>query len=94
MKNKIKDGIKKITAKMPGDSQIVVALVLIAVAIGLCIIFRNQIYKIMSNLFDRISLQNDKLIDSLLQQLQHLQQGVETNIVINQNKTILAHGFF
>ena len=41
-------------AKKPGDSQIVVALVLIAVAIGLCIIFRNQIYAIMNSLFNQI----------------------------------------
>lgn len=40
-----------VAKKLAGDSQIVVALVLIAVAIGLCIIFRNQIYTIMNNLF-------------------------------------------
>lgn len=42
---------KAVAKKLAGDSQIVVALVLIAVAIGLCIIFRNQIYQIMNNLF-------------------------------------------
>ena len=40
--------------KQNGDSQIVVALVLIAVAIGLCIIFRNQIFGVMGNLFNQI----------------------------------------
>lgn len=40
-----------VAKKLAGDSQIVVALVLIAVAIGLCIIFRNQIFLIMNNLF-------------------------------------------
>lgn len=44
----VKEAVAK---KLAGDSQIVVALVLIAVAIGLCIIFRNQIYQIMNNLF-------------------------------------------
>lgn len=41
-------------AKKPGDSQIVVALVLIAVAVGLCIIFRDQINDIMQSLFKTI----------------------------------------
>ena len=61
MKSKIKEGVKKMVSKMPGDSQIVVALVLIAVAIGLCIIFRNQIFKIMQNLFDTIGKQIENL---------------------------------
>ena len=44
-----------VTSKLCGDSQIVVALVLIAVAVGLCIIFREQIETIMANLIGTIS---------------------------------------
>lgn len=44
-----------VTSKLNGDSQIVVALVLIAVAVGLCIIFREQIETIMANLINTIS---------------------------------------
>jgi archaellum biogenesis protein FlaJ (TadC family) len=40
-----------------GDSQLVVALVLIAVALGLCLLFRTQIMNIMSNLFNTIGTQ-------------------------------------
>lgn len=39
------------TKKASGDSQLVVALVLVAVAIGLCIIFKDQISTVMTNLF-------------------------------------------
>ena len=53
MCEKAKDAV--LTAKKPGDSQIVVALVLIAVAVGLCIIFREQIETIMANLINTIS---------------------------------------
>lgn len=57
---KVQRGVAKLAAKKPGDSQIVVALVLIAVAVGLCIIFRNQIKSIMNNLTTSIggSIQN------------------------------------
>lgn len=47
--------VEALTTKREGDSQIVVALVLIAVAIGLCIIFRNSISNVMSNLFNQIT---------------------------------------
>lgn len=57
---KLQRGVAKLAAKKSGDSQIVVALVLIAVAVGLCIIFRNQIKDIMNNLTTSIggSIQN------------------------------------
>lgn len=42
-------------AKASGDSQLVVALVLIAVAVGLCILFRETIKNIMTDLFSTIS---------------------------------------
>lgn len=41
--------------KENGDSQLVVALVLVAVAIGLCLIFRKQIYDAMTGLFTTIT---------------------------------------
>lgn len=40
--------------KKHGDSQLVVALVLIAVALGLCLLFRTQIKTIMTSLFTSI----------------------------------------
>lgn len=40
--------------KKHGDSQLVVALVLIAVALGLCLLFRTQIKAIMKSLFTSI----------------------------------------
>lgn len=53
--------LRKVTSKMSGDSQLVVALVLIAVAIGLCIIFRNTIGDIMNSLFTTIGTQINAL---------------------------------
>lgn len=47
--------------KLRGDSQIVVALVLIAVAVGLCIIFRDSINNIMNGLFTTINTSITKL---------------------------------
>ena len=44
----------KLREKVNGDSQLVVALVLIAVAIGLCIVFRNTINNTMKTLFNKI----------------------------------------
>lgn len=41
--------MESLKTKKMGDSQIVVALILIVVAIGLAIIFRNQINKIIQN---------------------------------------------
>lgn len=46
---------QKITEKMSGDSQVVVALILIVVALGLCIIFRNQVNTILQNIATRVS---------------------------------------
>ena len=40
---------ESLTSKKMGDSQIVVALILIVVAVGLAIIFRNQINSIIQN---------------------------------------------
>lgn len=50
-----KENIKEsLTSKKMGDSQIVVALILIVVAVGLAIIFRNQINEIIKNVANYI----------------------------------------
>lgn len=50
-----KEAMKKaLTEKKFGDSQVVVALVLIVVAVGLAIIFRNQINGIIKTIADRV----------------------------------------
>lgn len=45
---------EKFTNKEFGDSQVVVALVLIVVAVGLAIIFRNQVNIIIANVASRV----------------------------------------
>lgn len=57
-KDKLQETLAK---KLSGDSQLVVALVLIAVAVGLCIIFRNTINEIMNSLFGTIKEAINKL---------------------------------
>lgn len=43
--------VKNFFNKVKGDDKLVVSLVLIAIAIGLCFIFRNQISELMKTLF-------------------------------------------
>lgn len=43
-----------LTSKKLGDSQVVVALVLIVVAVGLAIIFRNQVNIIIANVASKV----------------------------------------
>lgn len=51
----LKDSFKEsLTSKKLGDSQVVVALVLIVVAVGLAIIFRNQVNIIIKNVATRV----------------------------------------
>lgn len=52
MKESMEDAL---TSKKHGDSQVVVALILIVVAIGLAIIFRNQVNAIIADVADRVS---------------------------------------
>lgn len=60
----VKDTVKeKVTNVQFGDSQLVVALVLIVVAIGLCIVFRNQINDLMKDIFGKLSAQIKALSD-------------------------------
>lgn len=62
-KNQIKDSlVKKMTSKEHGDSQLVVALVLIVVAVGLCLLFRTQIKNIMNNIFTSTGEQVNNLL--------------------------------
>ena len=42
-------------AKLQGDQTVVVAMILIAVAVGLCIIFRNYVNVIMENVANQVS---------------------------------------
>lgn len=44
-----------VVSKLPGDSQVVVALILIVVAIGLCIIFRNEVNTIIKNVAGKVT---------------------------------------
>lgn len=53
--------------KREGDSQLVVALVLIAVAVGLCIIFRNTIRNIMNDLLVKVTGTINNLSNGLVQ---------------------------
>jgi hypothetical protein len=50
-------------SKENGDSQLVVALVLIAVAVGLCILFRNQVNNIMIHALNTTSDQINVLLN-------------------------------
>lgn len=61
--NKVAGFVQSLTAKKHGDSQVVVALVLIAVAIGLCIIFRNQVKDIINGLSSKIGNTVNSLAD-------------------------------
>lgn len=56
----------KLTKKESGDSQLVVALVLIAIALGLCIVFRNQIQAVMTNLMSKLTEAIQKFSDGVV----------------------------
>lgn len=46
---------KSFVAKVKGDDKLVISLVLIAVAVGLCIIFRDQINTLLTDMFSDVS---------------------------------------
>lgn len=48
----VRDKVTNITSKMSGDDKLVVALVLIAVAVFLCIIFRDKIGDLIDTIFE------------------------------------------
>lgn len=49
----------RLTNKEEGDSNLVVVLLLIAVAVGLCITFRSQISSLLSKIFTNVNKQVD-----------------------------------
>ena len=49
----------RLTNKEDGDSNLVVVLLLIAVAVGLCITFRRQISGLLTKIFNNVNTQVD-----------------------------------
>lgn len=49
----------RLTNKEDGDSNLVVALLLIVVAVGLCITFRSKISDLLSSIFKSVNKQVD-----------------------------------
>ena len=49
----------RLTNKEDGDSNLVVVLLLIVVAVGLCITFRTQISGMLTNIFTNVNKQVD-----------------------------------
>ena len=47
----------RLTNKEDGDSNLVVVLLLIAVAVGLCITFRTKISSMLNNIFNNVDTQ-------------------------------------
>ena len=47
-----RDKVTNVTSKMSGDDKLVVALVLIAVAVFLCILFRDKIGDLIETIFE------------------------------------------
>lgn len=61
VKLKIKKKPTKLKKKA-GVEKLVITLILVAVGVGLCIIFRNQLYTIMSDAFTTIGTQVKNLM--------------------------------
>lgn len=53
--DKLAAKFKCATKKMNGDSQLIVVLVLIIIAIALCVIFQNSIKQLMNRIFDSVN---------------------------------------
>lgn len=61
--NKFKNKLNNfITKKKKGDDKLIVALVLAALGVGLCIYFRNNIYDIMTSTVATLKTQIQNLI--------------------------------
>lgn len=65
----LKTGVKLRTSnliirKNKGDDKLIIALVLAAVGVGLCIIYRNQIYTLISSFFTTITTKVNDLFNS------------------------------
>ena len=50
----------RLTNKEDGDSNLVVVLLLIAVAVGLCIIFRDKMKTMLDNIFNSVTTEVGK----------------------------------
>ena len=50
----------RLTNKKDGDSNLVVVLLLIAVAVGLCIIFRDKMKTMLDTIFNSVTTEVDK----------------------------------
>ena len=55
---------KRLARKSHGDSQLVVALVLIAVAVGLCVIFQDQLKGILNDLLTTVNTKINELVNA------------------------------
>ena len=53
----------KLQGKLSGDQTIVVALILIAIAVGLCITFRNDVLKIMKKITETVTTAVDSMLE-------------------------------
>lgn len=62
MFNKLVAKIKCSTKKMNGDSQLIVVLVLIIIAIALCVIFQNTIKQLMNRIFASVNSRVNNMI--------------------------------
>ena len=58
-----RDSKKQVLHKEHGDSQVVVALILIVVAIGLCILFQDKVKGIIGTVSTKIETAIDDLAD-------------------------------
>lgn len=47
----------RLTNKEDGDANLVVVLLLIAIAVGLCIMFRTQLKDMLNNIFGKVTTQ-------------------------------------
>lgn len=54
---------KLLTKKENGDSQVVVALVLVAVAVGLCVVFQDAIRGLLNNLINSVQGKVNNLVN-------------------------------
>lgn len=63
MKTKAATLKNSLVSKQHGDSQVVVALILIVVALGLAIIFRNEVNDIITSIADRVGEAVNQLAD-------------------------------
>lgn len=64
MFDKLSAKAKCLTKKMNGDSQLIVVLVLIIIAIALCVIFQASIKQLMNRIFASVNNRVNNMIDT------------------------------